>query len=520
MKLNIKFQPKQGMFDYLMENSKASWMGYGGSRGGAKSGAARRIMVRRRLTYPGTSGQILRRVWDDVEKNHVNKMWEEFPELHQYYKSGAHVIEMPNGSRIFFDSAENQIDVERKGYGPEYMDIMVDQAEQFTEEELVQLKTTCRWPGMDVYKCKFGLYFNPGGVSSAFLQRVFHTHDYHEAEMPDDYVFLQAYGWDNVEWCRAALLTDGLTEEEFYSWDNDKRFEYYITRAQYGIEQNALPAHKRAGQLLGSFAKFEGQYFSNFDPSVHAWDTDEVNLQPYWPRWISHDWGFGHHAVTLWHCQGGYTDSNGKLKRLVITYREQINQGLSERALAEEICAANDGEVIQNIFGGHDLWRKDSRGSKESAMSNVFRGHGLPRMKQAKIDRVDGWQFLYTALDEGEWIITKDCKELIKAIPTAVFDKKKNNEDILKTNTLADDLLDCARYGLFTQYSPAAVPEGVRFKQQVSHLVDPTSRAIQLMKLGADRDKRIRSMGQVNSRSAAKFNRFGGNRLVGMRRAS
>src|ERR1700733_4953967 len=195
----VDLQPKQFTFANLVENSKATWLGYGGSRGGAKSGALRRIMVMRRLKYPGTSGLILRRVWDDVLKNHVNEMWKdgEFPELYKYYKAGEHVIEMPNGSRIYFDSSENSTDVQRKAFGPEFMDIFIDQAEQFTEDELVQIKTTCRWPGTPLYRCKMGLFFNPGGVGAGFLQRIFSTLDFHQNESKDNYAFLQAFGWDN-----------------------------------------------------------------------------------------------------------------------------------------------------------------------------------------------------------------------------------------------------------------------------------------------------------------------------------
>jgi hypothetical protein len=65
--LRLQFQPKQGTFDELLEHSLASWDGYGGSRGAAKSGYIRRGMLRRRLEYPGTSGQIVipRHVWAD-----------------------------------------------------------------------------------------------------------------------------------------------------------------------------------------------------------------------------------------------------------------------------------------------------------------------------------------------------------------------------------------------------------------------------------------------------------------------
>jgi len=181
----IKLQPKQALLDWLMENSKASWLGYGGSRGGSKSGGARRIMVRRRLQHPHTNGLILRRVWDDVEKNHVNKMWEEFPDLHQYYKVQSKVIELPEqlgGGKIFFDGAEHAVDVQRKAFGPEYFDVMTDQAEQFSEVELTQLKTVNRWPNTPDNTCKFVLGFNPGGIGAAFLQRIFYLKEYHERE--------------------------------------------------------------------------------------------------------------------------------------------------------------------------------------------------------------------------------------------------------------------------------------------------------------------------------------------------
>lgn len=512
---NITLQPKQGYYDWLMENSPASWLGYGGSKGGAKSGAARRIQVRRRISYPGTSGIIMRRVWDDVEKNHVNKMWEEFPDLRQYYASGSHCINFPNGSKLFFDSAENRPDVERKARGPEFMDIFIDQAEQFTEWELKQIKTICRWPGMADNKCKYGLFFNPGGVGAGFLQRVFWTKEFHEREKPADFSFLQAYGWDNVEWARAALSEDypKLTEEErvnvYYSWGDNKRFTYFIHRTQYGRELDSLDANERPGYLLGDFKKFAGQYFSNFDDAVHVWDLEEIAFQPYWPRWISIDWGFQHHTSVHWHTQAGTMDDKGNAKRLVITYRELIARKLSERALAEEIVSNNESDNIDNIYGGHDLWKTESNGqTKEKAMSSIFRSHGLPSMKHAVINRVDGWRFMHRSLDEGEWIITRNCKEAISALPTRVYDEKKNNEDILKTNDLADDVADDLRYGLYSQYAPGDVPQDILIRQRVAHLTDPTSRAIQCMKLNSDIEARERRKGTVNNRSLARYSRY------------
>lgn len=529
------WQPKQELLDWAVENSKASWLGYGGSRGGAKSGAIRRIAVRRCCDYPGTSRQILRRVWDDVQKNHVNKIWEEFPELFQYYRSGEHVIAFPNEAKLFLDAAENQTDVDRKAFGPEFMDIFVDQCEQFTERELKQIKTTCRWPGMPLHKCKFVLGFNPGGESAGFLQRIFWTKKFHEREVPDDYAFLQAKGWDNVEWCIAALRADaGYTEEswsaqtdaqkdevtlalikDFYTWGDKKRYDYFILRSQYGQELNALDASMRPGQLLGDFTRFAGQYFSNWNESEHVIALRDIVFQSHWPRWISIDWGFSHFTAVHWHCQAGVVRDDGTVTRLVLTYREMVRQKLSEAALAEEIVAENNGDPIENIFGGHDLWSKDlvvqrTTGiTKEEAMSRVFRAHGLPTLKKAKISRVDGWRLLHRMLDEGEWLVTDNCKETIAAIPTGIHDKPPKDEDILKVVDKQDDIRDSVRYGLYSMYGAEEIPFEQKLIQMTQHLTDSTNRNIQLAKIMADRERATKSRGMTSLRSSARSRRWG-----------
>jgi hypothetical protein len=71
--------------------------------------------------------------------------FEEFPSLLPYYHVAEHEVTIPTTgapSRIKFDSAETETDVKRKAHGPEFMDIFVDQAEQFSEKELQLLKTS------------------------------------------------------------------------------------------------------------------------------------------------------------------------------------------------------------------------------------------------------------------------------------------------------------------------------------------------------------------------------------------
>ena len=241
-------------------------------------------MLLRRLKYPGTFGVILRRVWDDVNKNHVEKFKQEFPELAPLY--GNKEFSLPNGSKIMFMAAETESDVERKFFGPEYMDIFVDQAEQFDEREIRQLKMACRWPGQPENACKLGLFYNPGGVSMSFLKRIFHDRKYEGKERPEDFQFIQAYGWDNVEWVKSALSADEKTVDEYYHWDSAKRFRYFVTRSQYGRDLDAMPQHIRIGHLLGRFDRFAGQYYGA------VYDRDKLQItaaqaleliKPWWP---------------------------------------------------------------------------------------------------------------------------------------------------------------------------------------------------------------------------------------------
>jgi phage terminase large subunit len=500
--LPIRFQPKQVELNRLIEHSLSSWIGYGGSRGGAKSGGARRVMLRRRIEYPGTRGQILRRVWEDTRLNHVEKFFEEFPDLREYYSESTHELTVPtNGepSTILFGHAEVEGDVRRKAYGPEFMDVFVDQAEQFSEKELKLLKLMCRWPNTPLHRCKFGLFFNPGGVGAAFLRRVFYTKEYHERENPDEFTFLQAYGWDNVEWCRDALTTDGLTEKDFYSWTNQQRFEYFITRSQYGRELNSLDSSLRPGHLLGEFSSFAGQYFSNFDPAKHVISEEEIHLEKWWPKWISGDWGFDHPACFHWHAR--------RDDGVILTYRELYGPSVFEKDWGTQIATATPSdETIKHFYFSPDAFAK--RGSANTAAQQigdeVIKAR-IPRPEHADTDRVGGARLLHQLLHSDSWLISSACATLIETLPILIHDKEPKHEDVLKINatetTVGDDAYDCARYGLKSYLAPGKKPLLMRVEETVAEriaqrpaqglpLADPFAIAMMTRKAEADEKKK------------------------------
>jgi len=270
-KIDFPLQPRQIDLLNLIDNTDVVNVGYGGPRGGGKSRGIRDVMMIRRFRYPRSTGWIVRRTFGEIWENHIEKYFEERPYTRDWYNTQTKAMTLPNGSRIVFRYAEHEGDLERE-YGKEAQDIFIDQAEQFTEKEHNFLRTCRRAPGIPDGQCKKVDTINPGGKSHGYMKRIYIDREYVENEIPESYGFILASGWDNVEWVAEALKEDGFTAVDFYSWSEDQRFEYFITRSQYGRDLNALPDKDRIQQLLGRWDYFEGQVFPELG-AIHNIDN-------------------------------------------------------------------------------------------------------------------------------------------------------------------------------------------------------------------------------------------------------
>lgn len=302
MNIEVPLQPKQAQLLSLVEESPATWIAYGGSRGGAKSHGLRAVMLLRRLKHRNTRGLIFRRTYEQLWDNHLQPLFDPF--MRDWYHNQHRELTLPNGSALVFGYAEHPGDID-SFQGKQFMDIAPDEATHLTEAELVFLKTCNRWPGFPDRHCKMILSMNPGNVGHAFIKRVFIDRQYHERESADDYVFLQARAWDNVEWARSALAETNLSDKDYYAWPEEDRLRFFLDKTDYGRTLDRLPQAFRVGHLLGSWDKFSGQYFDIFDPAKHVHDTRSFELKPWFSRWIGIDWGFAHPTVVEWACQDG-----------------------------------------------------------------------------------------------------------------------------------------------------------------------------------------------------------------------
>ncbi len=277
------------------------------------------------------------------------------------------------------------------------------------------------------------------------------------------------YDADDYEFIRATIADNPLFKDD----------------AQYHKTLGQLPEALRRAFLDGEWDVYAGQYFDIFAPGRHTVRPEQVQLEPWTPRWISIDWGFEHPSAVYWHA----TRNDG----VVVTYREFVQNRLSPRMLAAAIAERSvdrlgRAERIRDVFLSPDAFaQRTADASIAEQLGDGLAAAGLPRPAPADNDRVGGWMLMYQALESDHWLIAENCTRLIENLPTLTRDPA-NVEDVLKCD--GDDPADAARYGLKSALEPGRAPADVVAAERVT-AVDPTSRAIWLKKFSAEESRRV-----------------------------
>lgn len=482
LRTRIRLQPKQRRFwQYVSDRGigAPTKVAYGGARGGGKSKAGRDVMILLCLTYGEIDCLILRRTWKEVYRNHVRPMFREFPWLRNYWNESKKTLQFPNGSNLVFGYAEHKDDI-YDFQGHEYAFILVEEATHFNEEELTFLDTCNRWTKNPAILPKMLYTTNPGNVGHEYIKRVFVDRDFKENERAEDFVFIQAYGWDNVEWATPTFLREssidplqwtswtGEQQRDFlkpkvdwyYQLNEKSRFEFFVQKTDYGRKLNAMTGAMRDAHLFGSWDSFVGQYFSEWNRKLHT--CKPFFIPEYWERFTSFDWGFRAPAATLWHA----VSPEGR----VFTYRELYVKQRDSVWLAEKNRTMSRSETIRYCAGDPACWQAKDGGV---SIAETMAQHGWA-MIQAENDRLNGWarmrQYLAWELDTNG-VLTRPpmwqifdrhtdfpgmgCPNLIRTLPAQVHDEF-DPED-LDTNG-EDHACDAARYGLMTRPIATKMP--------------------------------------------------------------
>ena len=300
--VRIALQPKQWELLELISDSPYSVIGVGGGRGSAKSSGADRCAITLMHERKGLTVCMIMRTWvKQMVPFHLEQIRRDFPWLSEYLTSSPPAMLRPpntGGSRMEFKYAENYDAVEEAFRSGNYDLILIDQAEQFSWREIVEIRKAARSKGGK--QAKVVLLFNMRGACIQDLRKVFYLR---EVANPDDYAFLKVNPWDNVEWVRAALERDCLTEVDYYSLTDAERKAYAALHGPYTRQLATDDPVIAKADWEGDWDSLEGSYFANsFDlESTRITAAKVEQLRKDWAiHWLAQDWGRAHFCATYW----------------------------------------------------------------------------------------------------------------------------------------------------------------------------------------------------------------------------
>ncbi len=267
--------PKQQQF----HASPAKYRLFGGAAGPGKSKALLMEAILQAHEQRGANTLLLRRTFPELEQTLLNYFRRDIPrELYASFNESKHLVEWKNGSTTRFGYCQSEHDVYQY-QGAEFLFIGIDELTLFTLRQWQFLTSRNRCPIPGSFPC-MAAATNPGNIGHAWVKSLWidrkpapgmeHSSEYD----PADYDFIPAR----------------VTDNPIYAGD-----ENYLKSLR------SLPSHLRRAFLDGDWDVFAGQYFDRFDYTRHVTRAEQIDWKPWWPRWISIDWGFEHPSAAYWH---------------------------------------------------------------------------------------------------------------------------------------------------------------------------------------------------------------------------
>jgi hypothetical protein len=461
--------PKQR--ECFQSTDKYTFTLYGGAAGGGKSYMLRWWCIRQLITRYADTGirglvaGLFSLDYPTLQDRQLSKIEREFPEwlgkIKRTEKEGLcfFVSDEYGGGRIALRNLQDAASYK----SAEFCDIAIEELSENKRdvfEDLVMFRL--RSPG--IARPAFLAATNPTGVGLQWIKKL-----WIDRKFPPELAHL-AHEFNYVP----ALLQDNPH-----------------LAGDYMEKLRGLPEKKRKALLEGDWTVPEGQYFTNFEASerkVHPSVLSRI-IKPWWPRWISQDWGFKHHSPVHWHATGDVMPEEALLlgrvwtspRKCVFTYREKITalseENSSERELGMLISRDSAGEKIDRWFLSADAFGKKTTQKTPAELLSEGAGRSFRSPEMADMSpgsRAPGWRFMYQLIQDDTWFISEMCPEALNAIPALEYDSEKGGEDILKTDNLYDDVGDELRYGLSDMLNTKNKPFAVARAEAVQSAYEAT----------------------------------------------
>ena len=408
MQLDLKITRKQELFI----KAKATEVLFGGAAGGGKSYGQIIDALLFALRYAGSKQLILRRTFTELDKSIIRTVLSVYPRSIFTFNSSAHTGKFTNGSIIDFGYCATENDVYQY-QSAEYDVIRFDELTHFTEAQYVYLISRVR--GANSFPKQIKSSTNPGGVG----------HTWVKARFVDPSIPNTAFsGADGIERIFIpSLLSDNAPLN--------------ASDPAYRARLEALPEKEKKALLYGDWNIFEGQYFSEFDESVHVCEPFEIPKE--WRKWRAFDYGLDRLAC-LWVAM----DS----ARTVYVYKELGESNLPIYAAADKMLKYTlENEEIYATLAPPDMWSRtqDSGKSKQQ----LFHDAGLDIIKSSN-DRTAGWLAIKELLrldtnGDPRLKIFSNCRELITCLQALQRDAR-NPTDVATEPHDITHMPDALRY--------------------------------------------------------------------------
>lgn len=385
MKIDLTVTRKQKLFI----DSTESEVLFGGAAGGGKSYGQAVDALLFALEYPGSKQLILRRTFAELDKSLIRTTLGLYPKEIYSFNSSTHTGRFKNGSLIDFGYCATENDVYQY-QSAEYDVIRFDELTHFTESQYVYLLSRVRGVGNIPKQVKSST--NPGGIGHGWVKARF--------------VDPSPYG-------KSFMGEDGMKRIFIPSLLSDNKF---LSEGDPGYRQRllALPERERKALLYGDWNIFEGQYFTEFNPTIHVIDPFEIPRS--WRKYRTIDYGLDRLAC-LWIALS--PEGN------CYVYREFCKPNLTiSQAAAEILRRTPESEEIYATLAPPDLWHRSQESGKSKAI--LFSEFGINFTKTSN-DRECGWlavkELLIGGEGRGRIFFFRTCEEIIKCLPALSVDR-------------------------------------------------------------------------------------------------
>lgn len=364
------------------------------------------------------------------------------------YEKTLNTLKFPNGSRIVMGGFQTSKDID-KYIGIEYDFMIVEELNQITEDKYEKLRGSLRTSKPN-WRPRIYTSFNPGGVGHIFVR--------------DRYIY----------------PTDARTKKEVRFVGSTYKSNPMLNKEYINYLEGLGGALGKAWRD-GDFNAFDGQVFSELKDHTHA-------LNPFIPRgevryviWI--DWGYSDTKKTAFSALlSAVIDKqtlDGQDYKQIITFKEWCGNKKEPQEWARIIYKdCKEMEIVPDSAitdpAMHSPLQDGGQSIAKQMKSEWKRLHGddwIPVKKgsnsgiNSRINRVGmmhGWMSINPATDLPYWMITRNCTNFWKYVPTLMHD---DNQPEAYAKDGEENMADAASYGLERVKFMRVVAEAHNYKE-------------------------------------------------------